>query len=303
MLRKLALLLIPLAVLAAACGGNSKDNSPSDTTLKATATAAAGATGEPTSAPTSVRTNPTPIVIATPDLGSSPIDLGGGDHNGANSTDLINAINPLGLLSGIDHATATDGVSPQLAAQLLSASDLPSGFMSMGDYSMSIPTGAGTMDMSMNMFASGDIASTGEMGTMVMSAAILLSPEARAEIGQESLDALENLSDADLEAIRAGSAGLGFAITDLHLLDASGLGEGGAGIHMAMDFSGMMDAFGGMPEGESPLAGGIAMDMYMFFEGDYMHMVMVMYPTGSSSGVDARALADVLDSRTASTPL
>jgi len=126
-----------------------------------------------------------------------------------------------------------------------------------------------------------------------MSAAILLSPEARAEIGEDSLQALEDLSDADLEEIRAASGGMGFTITDLHLLDASGLGEGGAGIHMTMDLGSMGSPFGAS-EGAPP---GLATDMFMFFEGDYMRMVMVMHPSTTSSGVDARALADALDNR------
>jgi hypothetical protein len=290
MLRKLALFLLPLAIFAAACGSDEDTSPDGGDTPQPTATAAATEAATETASPPA--SEPTAIVINTPNLSG-----GYNDGGGSSSAGLFGALNPLELLNGIDAGTATDGVSPELAAMLLNEGDLPSGFVPMGDFSMSIPTSQyGTMDMSMNMFASGDIMTTGELGSMVISAAILVPPEARDEMGIGSLDDLQDLSDEDLDDILNGASMFGVSFNDLHVLDGSGLGDGGAGIHMEMDFSGMADAFGGgMTEG---MPAGLAFDMYMFFEGDYMQMVMVMSPTGVSSGVDARHLADVLDART-----
>ena len=39
------------------------------------------------------------------------------------------------------------------------------------------------------------------------------------------------------------------------------------------------------------------MDMYAFAAGDRVLVVMVMWPTDESPGVDARALAEVMESR------
>jgi hypothetical protein len=152
------------------------------------------------------------------------------------------------------------------------------------------------MQMAMSMFTSGDVLTSGQLGSMVWSAAVLLPPEALAEMGLDDLDGFAGLSEEELRAAMAGSEAMGVTISDLRILDASGLGEGGAGLHMAMDFGEMMSMFGAPPDAGAP--GGLAFDTYMFVDGDYMYMVMAMYPLGSLSGVDARELAEVLDSRT-----
>jgi len=61
-----------------------------------------------------------------------------------------------------------------------------------------------------------------------------------------------------------------------------------------------MDAFGA-PEGDNPLAAGIAMEVYIFARGDHLLMTMVMWSAGDASGVDSRGLADALDANASGT--
>ena len=63
----------------------------------------------------------------------------------------------------------------------------------------------------------------------------------------------------------------------------------------SLDFGSPFDAFGA-PEDDS-LPTGIAMDMYAFAAGDQVLMIIVMWPTGEPSGVDALALAEIMASR------
>lgn len=279
MLRKLALLLIPLAVLAAACGSDADSDSPTDATPQATATESAE--------PTSAATGPTPVVIATQDFG------GAGN--------VLSAVNPFELLDNFDGAASFDAdVDPALKNELLAASDLPSGFLSMGEFTFAAPSEYGEMQMAANVFASGDITSTGELGTMVMSASIVIPPGAMDEFGAATLDEIRNLSEEDLASALGGAGIYGALFSDLRVLDGSGLGDGGVGIHMVMDLGSLAGAFGAPADG-APAE--MAMDMFMFVKGDRMHMTFVMYPDGGSPGVDARHLADVLDGRTSGSSL
>jgi len=277
MLRKLALLLLPLTIFAAACGGSDKNGASSATLTPGATATPAYATSEPTTSAPATK-GPTPIVIATPNLG------------GADS--ILSAVNPLQLLGGFQSGGLSQTVDPQLESRLLVATDLPSGFMSLGSFGFNVPSASGPMQMAANMFTSGDPTS-GDMGPMVMSAAIALPPDAAAQ-----LRSLPSLSDADLDQLRSATSELGVQVSDLRVLDASGLGESGAGMHMVMDLSGLLDSFGAPADVGNPFQGGIAIDMYMFVQRDHMYMAMLMWPASGSSGVDARHLADLLDSRT-----
>jgi hypothetical protein len=247
--------------------------------------------------PTASDAEATPVVIATPGLGDASIDFGG------DLTDpglLINSVNPFALLQNFDGASGfSSDIDPSLKNDLLAAGDLPQGFLSMGEFSFAMPSEYGEMQMAANIFTSADAMSTGELGTMVMSAAIIVPPEAMAEFDAGGLDELQNLSDEDLAAAMGGVEGFGGLFTELSVLDGSGLGEGGAGIHMVMDMSSLGTMFGAPAAAETPASIGI--DMYMFIEGGRMHMAIVMYPGDASPGVDARQLANVLDSRSGAT--
>jgi hypothetical protein len=88
------------------------------------------------------------------------------------------------------------------------------------------------------------------------------------------------------------------------VLDASGLGEGGLGLHMvmSMDLQALAEGFGAemdeaMPSEADFLKEGIAFDMYVFLRGDHMLMVMSMWPGDGPAPVDAHDLAEVMDGR------
>lgn len=261
MLGKLALILLPLALLAAACGGGGS----TDTSTKA---------DPPTSISDDTDTDET--VSADTDEGD------------AGASDLLSTLNPLELLGSIGDPGTSQDVDPALKQALLSADDLPSDFFSFGDFSFSMPTEYGDMDMAASMFMSGDF--TGEeFGAMVMSAAVALPPEALDELGD--LSDLQELTEAGLAALEAEADGF----ADIELLDASGLGDGGFGMHMAMDFGSLVGAFGASAD-ETEMAG-IVMEMYGFFVGDQMLMVVVMWPIDQPPDVDALDLAERMEAK------
>ncbi len=292
MFRKLALALLPIALLAAACGGgDSKSDQKASTEPTAVATEAVAKASPTAKAKPTVEAEATPTEEAT-------ADSGGG------AASLLGSFNPLQLMSEAESMGALGGsadVDPSLKALLLTADDLPASYSSAGDFTYSVPSESGNMDMAMAMFIDGDMAGTTFNG-MVMSAALVMPPAAMDQMG--SLDELKNMTTADLQAEMDKASGtiegMGVSFKDLKVLDASGLGDGGLGIHMAMDMSGMMDAFGGADAGAMPFEGGIfSYDMYMFFHGDKMLMVMVAWGGSGSAPENARDLADVMDAKAA----
>lgn len=223
-------------------------------------------------------------------------DTTAGDTGGDAVASVLGAFNPLTMVGA-----ATSGQPPApgavpasegdsaLKEALLQESDLPAGFQSAGEMSFSMPVEGTTADMAMSMFASGDLES-GDFGTMVMSAAI--ESEEMANAGD--LDPSQ-LSEDDLAEATEAMSALGINVTDVRLLDASGLGEGGFGMHMVMDFGELFAGFAELTGGEDiPTA--MAFDMYGWVRGERMYMLMLM-STGSDFGVDGRALADTMDDR------
>ncbi|MFQ5880683.1 MAG: hypothetical protein ACE5IZ_11005 [Dehalococcoidia bacterium] len=213
---------------------------------------------------------------------------------------LLTTFNPFTLLGTVDGSQPSfpptaQGVDDSLGAVLLEQGDLPPDFSLFGEFTFSTPSEFGAMEMVANMFVSGD-AVGGDFGAMVMSAAIAVPEDAIDEFGD--FGDLGVLTQADLDEIAGATDALGFGFSDFHLLDASGLGDGGFGMHIEMDFSGLLEAFEA-PEEDNPFAGGIAMDMYGFLHGDRMSMVMVMWPVDGPPGVDSRALAETIDAKAA----
>ncbi len=129
-----------------------------------------------------------------------------------------------------------------------------------------------------------------DFGAMIMSAAMALPPEAMSEI-----DELIGLTEADLAEIQGASDEFGMDFARLELLDTDGLGDGGFGMHMELDFGAFFSAFGAPEDDEMPA--GIAMDMYAFAVGDRVLMVMVMWPMGEPQAVDGRSLAEIMAAR------
>ncbi|MCH8850830.1 MAG: hypothetical protein IIC89_08405, partial [Chloroflexi bacterium] len=117
-----------------------------------------------------------------------------------------------------------------------------------------------------------------------------LPPEAMGDLQE-----LIGFTDADLAEIQDASDAFGMEFASLEILDADGLGEGGFGMHMEIDFGAFFSAFGAPEDDEMPA--GIAMDMYAFAVGDRVLMVMVMWPIGEPPGADGRSLAEIMASR------
>ena len=286
MLRRLGFLLIPLVLVAAACSNDNGDDNGADGDVDApTATAYAipndtsgdGDDAEPTT------------VIGDTDT----------DPDGGGSGALLSTLNPLDLLSAAGAGQPGFGdADPSLQAALLTQEDLPGDFMSSGDFTYNVPSEYGELRLAASMFASGDL-DGGEFGAMVMSAAVAVPPEALDELGDPSDWA--SASSADLEELRATVEESGLGLSELSLLDASGLGEGGLGMRMTMDLGALFGAFGA-PEEDNPFAEGISIDMYIFLRGETMLMTVVMWPAAAGAGVDAYALAQVMDGRAISAP-
>jgi hypothetical protein len=277
MARKLAFLLLPLLLLLAACNsGGGNGGSPTEVADPP------GSDAEATD----------DDAVATDEATPDDTDTSSGD-DGDTDGDPFASLNPFDVLNSLDGSATMGTPDPTLAAALLTAGDLPGGFMDGGSFGMSMPTEGGTVDLAMSMFMSGDIDS-GEFDAMVMSAVMALPPEALAELEGEDFA----LSDDDLDEIESmiGETDLGVGIGDIAVLDAAGLGDGGFGMHMTMDFAGLFGALGA-PEEDNPFADGISMDMFAFIDGDQMRMVIVMAPAGGSTGVDARDLAETMDAK------
>ncbi len=281
MLRKLGLVILPLALLvSAACGGGgSKEEGAAAKATVEPAASRPAATATVASAPTSVPTKEAVVQSGgNPLFGSfSPFQMMGA-----------------GLGSSAGALVADD---PTLSAVLLRAGDLPAGFQSMGSFTYDLPTPQGNTRMAASMFVSGDVTS-GELGAMVMSMAMALPPDALAQMGD--LSQTSALTQADLDKINQEASASGLTLKDLRALDASGLGEESAAMHMAMDFGAMLDQLGGESAGAMPWGNALAADMYMFLRGDRMMMVMVMWPDGQEAGADGAALAKVMDGRASS---
>ena len=272
MLRKLALLLLPVALLAAACGGGGYKTSTKTST--------------PGSDRTTVARTKTPAATA----GRTPGVRGSG---GSAASALFDTVNPFQLLGDVGGAPSSADVDPKLKSVLLDSGDLPSGFTAAGDFAYEVPSQYGALQLALNIFSSGD-ASSQQFGGMIMSAAIALTPDALNAIESHGgIEQLQSIKDADLQDLTGAAEQFGVGVTDMHVLDGSGLGDGGVGIHMVIDFSGLLEAFGA--QGDNPFGSGLAIDVYMFLRGDHMLMTMVMAPADQSSGIDSHALADALD--------
>jgi hypothetical protein len=255
-----------------------------------------------TATPSAASAPSTPTVAPTP-AGDVDQDSGAAVDEVLNTFDPFSLMGALGSAGSVPNVDITgpggapsvpsDQVDDSLKAILIRQGDLPPGFQSLGEMAFSVPTDVGAADMVASMFASGDL-SGGDLGAMVMSA-VITGPGVAAELGD--FDQLGQVTQADLDEAAAALEGFGLVISEMEVLDASGLGDAGVGMHMVMDFSGMYDSLGLPPDESMPA--GIAWDMYIFARGDRMLMVMVMWPSDGAAGADARTLADIMDGRAA----
>jgi hypothetical protein len=228
---------------------------------------------------------------------------------------LGEALNPLNLLSGSffsgggssELPAVTGEADPALEAALLTLEDLPPGYSEPmpGGMSFSMDTGEGKMDMAASVFSVGGEGDTFPE-SMVMSAVILMP----GDLMEQSLAEIERYGDgAELEREIQNAMGgadnlFGVAFKDVRVLDASGLGEAGLGLHMvmSMDLKQLTEALGAETDQQLPpeaelLKDGIAFDMYVFVRGDHALMVMSMWPGPGPAPVDALDLAGLMDDR------
>jgi len=291
-MRKLVVILGLLALFLAACtsgggdNGERRDGGAQQPGLTAVA---------PTSAP-----EPTAVPNPTPELPSDGSALG-------------DALNPFSLLSGSLFSSgglagmpaASGEADPSLKAALLTLGDLPAGYTELlpGGMSFSFDTDQGSMSMAASIFTQGE-ATDQFPESMVMSAVMVAS----GDLLEQSLSELQSYSGTSelesqiQEALGSGDNLFGISFKDLRVLDASGLGEGGVGLHMVMnmDLGQLAQQFGeSVPPEAEFMKEGLAFDMYVFVRGDHMLMVMTMWPGGGSAMIDARALAEVMDARAA----
>ncbi len=318
MLRTLALILLPIALLAAACGGGSSNDGAvrdsGDEPIESAPAAArdAGPDGiygtdddtvvgdvqqfDKAFDDSVVSIEPGDVNDSSGDSSAGPASFSGGDFvigdggldGGLNDNAVLGALNPFSFLGGMSVGASLQEIDPELGSALLVDSDVPSGFVPMGEFSFSAPSEFGDMDMAGRMWGRG--VESDEFGAMIMSAAMVLPPEAMGEI-----DELTGLTEADLAEMQGASEDFGMDFAKLELLDVDGLGEDGFGMHMELDFGAFFSAFGASEEDAGPA--GIAMDMYAFVVGDRVLMLMVMWPIGEPQGADGRSLAEIMASR------
>jgi hypothetical protein len=228
---------------------------------------------------------------------------------------LGGALNPFNLLSlgpggGGGSETlpfVTEDADPALKAALLTAEDLPSGYSELmpGGMSFSMETAEGNMDMAASIFAKGE-ALDAFPESMVMSGVVLVS----GDLMEESLAEIERYGDGaelerEIQEAMGGADNLfGVSFKDVRVLDASGLGEAGLGLHMvmSMDLEQLAEGFGAEIDEQVPtevefLKDGLSFDMYVFVRGEHVLMVMVMWPGEGPAPVDALDLAELMDGR------
>jgi hypothetical protein len=288
-MRKLLVVAGLLAIFMGACssGGDTTDKRDNDSAPLAA---------------TAVVEEPTALPEATVESESDGGLLGG-------------ALSPLNLLSGSffsgggssELPAASGEADPALKAALLTLEDLPPGYSELmpGGMSFSMETGEGKMDMAASVFSEGGEADTFPE-SMVMSGVVLMS----GDLMEESLAEIERYGDGaqlerELQEAMGGADNLfGVSFKDVRVLDASGLGEAGLGLHMvlSMDLQQLAEGFGAEIDEQVPpevdlLKEGIAFDMYVFVRGDHALMVMSMWPGEGPAPVDALDLAKLMDDR------
>jgi len=279
MKRRLSSILAVGAVVAVACG--SGDKKPA---LPATSTPVVAATERAaTPVPDALRESEPALgdVFATL-FGSGA--LGGGIAAGDGSE-----------LAGYGPGDAS------LKQYLLTESDLPAGFAVQGAEAVRIPDGiskGGGGDVALSIASKGDFASGRPTGAVMLMSMAMKFDDVQA-LGSLLGDA-QGLTDEQLRDQIDGAGGGLAGITDVHILDASALGDGGFGMTMALDLSGLLGAFAGADTADDIALKDavINMKMYIFGRGDLAAAVLSMtFGAGATSGVDELALAHVVDSK------
>lgn len=267
-----SLLLLALAAtlaLAAACGGG--DSKPNTA---------------PTSTATAERGDDDATATPKPDDGES--------RSGGGLSSIFGSVLGSGLSGG---AGAVGTGDPDLKRFLPTASDFPSGYTPMGEFTFSSPDGIsadGKIDIAMTMAVAGDVTEEqpdfSKLGIMM---AMVMKPEDLQDLGS-AFDEIKNLDEDDIRSeIESGLGDMeGFDLQDWQVLDADGLGEGGFGIQMTMGLGQFAGIFGGAGSGID-MPESMTMRMYLFAQGDHMAATLRMsFSDSLPSDTDERAIAD-----------
>ncbi len=186
-------------------------------------------------------------------------------------------LQPLGLAGALqpvsDPADLSLTEGGPLEELVLSSEDVPSGYQELFAGSTSFDMepsfgepSPGEVTMAMSMFADED------EEHMIMSMAMEAEDET---VLQEALAEVRGFDLAEIEEAFGALELFGIDITDVRLVDASGLGDDGLGFGYTVDFSALVDELDGEPlGGEAPEFSAMDMEMVMFMDGSLLGAVV-----------------------------
>ena len=175
MIRRLMLVLLFISMFAVACsgGGAGEDRTAQPGAVERSEAAvqpeATARNDESVLAEPDAPADSPPEPAANSDAPRDPPASSADPAPGTGGAALLSALNPLQLLGGggIGLGMSAD-VDPQLTSALLTVDDLPPGFVSMGEFSFSMPSEVGDIALAATMFAEDGFLED-ELGLMVFS--------------------------------------------------------------------------------------------------------------------------------------
>jgi hypothetical protein len=270
--------------------------------------------GDKSPSATATREAPEATATAADDAASEPDT--GDDASDSGDSGALNGVFESLLGGGLGSASGSGGSfepgDPALKALLPSADEFPAGYVPFGEFSFSTPDGVsegGKIDLAMSMAIAGDIdAANPDLSNFGMLMAMVMKPEDLQDLG-DAFGAIDDLDPDQMEeeilaGMRQGAAGAldGVELTDVQVFKLDDLGDGGFGMQMTMDMSGLIGAFGGAA-GEAPPFDSMTMRMHIFAHGDYVGATMRLgYSDTLPAADDDLALARVIDAKLASAP-
>jgi hypothetical protein len=193
---------------------------------------------------------------------------------------------------------------PALKQYLPSDSEFPSGYTPVGEMTFRTPDGisaTGGMNAAMKMAISGNPRATTPAGVSILMT-MVLKPDDLQALG-DAFGSIKDLNKQDLQDAFDSFSGLGLNLKDIQVLDASAVVDGGAGLQMTIDMSGITGLFGGGGGVDTSQFSTMTMRMYFFARGGYAGAVMRMaFADTLPNDVDELALARVIDAKLKTAP-